>query len=112
MRDKLQRRLSRTPGGWKGLCLVTLILGHLYVLAEWVFTVTKASYLDVYSWPDKLRVLGFSGALVASLSLAGLGIAGAGRAAGRAAPLAEAVLLAGEPAACRAAGGAAGHAGG
>ncbi len=75
MRTKLQQRLSRTPPDWHGLFLLTFILAHLYVLSEWMFTVTRPSYLDVFSWLDKLEVLLFGGALVAALSLVGLGAA-------------------------------------
>jgi arylsulfatase A-like enzyme len=75
LHTKLQQRLSRTPPDWRGLFLLTFILAQLYALSEWVFTVTRPSYLDVFSWFDKLEVLLFGGALVAALSLVGLGAA-------------------------------------
>ena len=75
MRTTLRQRLSYTPPGWAGLFLLTFILAQLYVLSEWVFTVTKPSYLDVFAWGDKLEVLLLSGALASVLSLLGLGSA-------------------------------------
>ena len=71
---KTPAAVAATPHpDWAGLFLLTFILGHLYVLLEWVFTVTRPSYLDVFPWLDKLKVLLFSGALAAGLSLLGLG---------------------------------------
>ena len=83
MRTKIQQRLQHTPPKWAGLFLLTFILGHLYVLLEWVFTVTKASYLDMFPLLANLKVLLFGSALAAGLALLGLGaLLLAGRLAG------------------------------
>ena len=73
MRTKIQQRLQHTPPRWAGLFLLTFILGHLYVLLEWIFTVTRPSYLDMFPLLANLKVLLFGGALAAGLGLLGLG---------------------------------------
>ncbi|MCU0486811.1 MAG: hypothetical protein MUC85_11965, partial [Anaerolineales bacterium] len=72
-----------TPPRWAGLFLLTFILGHLYVLLEWIFTVTRPSYLDMFPLLANLRVLLFGSALAAGLAMLGLGaLLLAGRLAG------------------------------
>ena len=83
MRTKIQQRLQHTPPRWAGLFLLTFILGHLYVLLEWIFTVTRPSYLDMFPLLANLKVLFFGSALASGLGLLGLAaLVLAGRLAG------------------------------
>ena len=54
--------------------MVVFLVAQLYVLMEWVFLVTKPSFLNVFSRPDKLKILFISGVLAAVVSLLGLGV--------------------------------------
>ena len=74
--DKFTRRLQRASSSWAGLVLTTLLLAQGYVLLEWVFYVTKPSFLDLFTLLDKLAVLVTGAALAALLALLGLGVLG------------------------------------
>ena len=54
--------------------MAVFLVAQLYVLMEWLFLVTKPSFLNVFSWPDKLKILFISGVLAAVVSLFGLGV--------------------------------------
>lgn len=72
--EKIKQRLNSTTYDWSGLLVVTFVVAQLYVLMEWVFLVTKPSFLDMFSLPDKLQILFLTGSLAASVSLLGLAV--------------------------------------
>ena len=68
--DQYKGRLKTASSAWSGLALTVLLLAQGYVLMEWVFYVTKPSFLDLFSTQDKLAVLVVSAAITAGMSLA------------------------------------------
>ena len=74
IKRKFDQHLNSAPPAWSGLVATVFLVAQLYVLMEWVFLATKPSFLNVFSWPDKLKILFTSGVLAAGVSLFGLGV--------------------------------------
>jgi hypothetical protein len=72
--NRWQLRLDTATAAWAGLALVGLLVAQSYVLMEWVFFVTKPSFLDLYSLADKVMVLVLGGALLSSAVLLAVGV--------------------------------------
>ena len=47
----------------------TLLMAFLYVFMEWIFFVTKPSFMDLLTWGDKTKIFLVTGLIVALLSL-------------------------------------------
>ena len=59
---------------WRAVALSTLLSVYLLVSLEWLFFVTKPSFLSILDWPRKCLVLGISALpfLLVSLAIVGL----------------------------------------
>jgi arylsulfatase A-like enzyme len=56
-------------------CIVnTLLIAFLYAFMEWVFFVTKPSFMDLLAWSDKVKIFLITGLVVALLSLLTLAV--------------------------------------
>lgn len=67
--------LEKIPGNWASLFLVTVLSTFAYMTMEWIFIVTKPSFLDTFSSFEKLGALFFATAvtsLVVSILVTGL----------------------------------------
>ena len=58
---------------WKGVLFQTIFFTFLYVFMEWLFIVTKPSFMTNMSFIDKIEILMFVGSLSAILSVLPLG---------------------------------------
>ena len=67
--DKFKRRMESTTPAWAGLVVVIFLIAQAYVLMEWIFYVTKPSFLDLYAPLEKLKIVFVCGGLAAALSL-------------------------------------------
>jgi arylsulfatase A-like enzyme len=67
IKDKLSMKFRTTSFGITGLGLISILVPALYVLMEWIFIVTKPSFLDVFTFWEKGKVL------VLGMTLAGGG---------------------------------------
>ena len=47
----------------------TLLISFLYVFMEWIFYVTKPSFMDLLSWGDKTKIFLVTGLVIALLSV-------------------------------------------
>ena len=74
IKAKLTAKLRTTSSGMIGPGLVSILVSALYVLMEWVFIVTKPSFLDVFTFWDKGKVLILGMTLAGGLSLLLLGV--------------------------------------
>jgi len=54
---------------WAGLFWLTVIAAYGYILLEWLFVVTKVSFLSTLSFFARLQILFFAGGLLAGLCL-------------------------------------------
>lgn len=54
---------------WKGVFVLTFISGFIYVFMEWLFTVTKPSFMSNLNIFGKLEILDFVGSLSALIGL-------------------------------------------
>lgn len=69
LKDKTKAHFKNTQSDWWLLSLIVFISAQLYVLMEWIFHVTKYSFLNMLSIQDKVRALFFTGVMAAGLSL-------------------------------------------
>ncbi len=74
IKEKLTAKLRTASPGIIGFGLVSILVSALYVLMEWVFIVTKPSFLDVFTFWDKGKVLILGMTLAGGLSLLLLGV--------------------------------------
>ena len=65
--QELPGLLMLKPVSWKLLYSITFVLVYLYFLMEWIFLVTKPSFMDVLSPGRKIEILLFSASLAAAL---------------------------------------------
>ena len=63
-----------TPTRWRGLFFIALATTFLYVFMEWLFLVTKPSFLTNLSWLAKVGILMFVAGFVISLSMLVIGV--------------------------------------
>ena len=56
---------------WRTLYPLTILLIYLYVFMEWLFLITKPSFLDVMSFPEKVSIFFQTGFII---SLLGIGL--------------------------------------
>jgi arylsulfatase A-like enzyme len=75
IRNKLSARLIGLPSFALELGLVVFFVTHLYVFLEWIFYVTKPSFLDLFSMLDKVKVLFLGAALATTICLLLFGVA-------------------------------------
>jgi hypothetical protein len=59
--------LMHKPLSWKLLYVITFTLVYLYFLMEWIFLVTKPSFMDVLGPGRKIEILFFSASLAAAV---------------------------------------------
>ena len=59
--------LMHKPVSWKLLYVITFTLVYLYFLMEWIFLVTKPSFMDMLSPGRKIEILIFSASLAAAV---------------------------------------------
>ncbi len=57
------------PSGWTTLFLATFLAAYLYAFMEWLFILTKPSFMDALSLGVCVQILIFTGALLAGLGL-------------------------------------------
>jgi hypothetical protein len=59
--------LKKSTLSWSSLFLVTFLVAYLYIFNEWLFAVTKPSFLNGLGFPQQLQILLTISALLASL---------------------------------------------
>jgi arylsulfatase A-like enzyme len=52
----------------------TLLIAFLYVFMEWIFYVTKPSFMDLLAWSDKIKIFLITGFVVALLAMLALAV--------------------------------------
>lgn len=61
-----QRSKIQTPSySWKRVFILTTVIAYAYVFSEWLFMITKPSYMSMISFTKKVEVFLFTGSLVA-----------------------------------------------
>ena len=65
--QELPGLLMQKPVSWKLLYSITFVLVYLYFLMEWIFLITKPSFMDVLGPGRKIEILLFSASLAAAL---------------------------------------------
>jgi len=60
--------LEKIPANWASLFLVTVLSTFAYMMMEWIFIVTKPSFLDTFTTLNKL------GALLHAIAITSLGV--------------------------------------
>ncbi len=58
---------KRPRSSWRSLFLITFLAVYLYVFMEWLFDVTKPSFMSAFSFQEKVGIFLFSGALGSAL---------------------------------------------
>jgi len=59
---------------WNSIFLVTFLSAYFYYFSEWVFIITKPSFLYAISFLEKLRVMIFTSSVVAGISFFALAV--------------------------------------
>jgi len=62
--------MDKPSKSWSGLFWLTVVAAYAYIFIEWLFVVTKGSFLSMLSLFTRLQVLLFAGGLLTGLGLA------------------------------------------
>ena len=73
-RKNFQSILDSSSYSWITLFGFTFLVVYLYILAEWIFIITKPSFLSLVTFPRELGIIFNTAALAACLSFLGLGL--------------------------------------
>ena len=65
----VRQQLNARVSAWKILFTITILAAYFYTLMEWIFYVTKPSFMSMMSFPEKLGILLLSGLFYSFLSM-------------------------------------------
>ena len=61
--------LNKSKIAWRGLFLLSFSYGFLFIFMEWLYQITKPSFMSDLNFPGKIEILLFVGSLTTSIGL-------------------------------------------